>query len=201
MKLEHEFTVQVPVEEAWVALLDLENVVPCFPGAALTSTDGDEFSGTCAIRLGPIALKYAGTGRFVTRDEAARRVVMEAKGKDGRGNGTAAAAVEAVLTPAGDDATLVSVVTDIALTGKAGQFGRGVVQDVSDRMLQQFVDNLQARLQRPDEDAPAAAQPSGRPAPAAELNLGATVLPVLARRYGPALLVVALLIAWRRARR
>jgi carbon monoxide dehydrogenase subunit G len=143
--LEHRFTVGTSVEETWAAFNDLEKVAPCFPGATLTSVDGDEFRGSVKVKLGPIALQYNGTGQFVERDESSHRAVIEAKGRDKRGNGTAAATVTARFSP--DDAgTLVEVTTDLAITGKPAQFGRGVIQDVSDKLLGQFVGCLQDKL-------------------------------------------------------
>ena len=157
MELEHDFTVPASVEETWAAFNDPERVAPCFPGATLISVDGDEFTGSAKIKLGPIALQYNGTGRYVERDESAYRAVIEAKGKDKRGNGTANATVTAQLRPDGEG-TAVHVTTDLAVTGKPAQFGRGVMQDVSDKLLGQFVACLQATLGAPE--APEAAQVS-----------------------------------------
>ena len=145
MDLEHRFTVGSDLDETWAAFNDLERVAPCFPGATLTSVDGDQFRGSVKVKLGPIALQYNGTGQFVERDETAHRAVIEAKGRDKRGNGTANATVTASFSP--DDAgTLVEVTTDLAITGKPAQFGRGVIQDVSDKLLGQFVTCLQDKL-------------------------------------------------------
>lgn len=145
MDLEHRFTVGSDLAETWAAFNDLERVAPCFPGATLTSADGDEFRGSVKVKLGPIALQYNGTGKFVERDESGHRAVIEAKGRDKRGNGTASATVTARFSP--DDAgTLVEVTTDLAITGKPAQFGRGVIQDVSDKLLGQFVSCLQDKL-------------------------------------------------------
>jgi uncharacterized protein len=154
VKLDHSFTVPVPVEEAWGVLLDVPRVAPCMPGAALTDFDGDEFSGTVKVKVGPIVLTYAGKGRFVERDEAARRVVVEASGRDTRASGTAAATVIATLKPEGDS-TRVEVSTDLTVTGKPAQFGRGMLSDVSGRLIGQFADCLAGEL-----SAPAPASPS-----------------------------------------
>lgn len=145
MELEHRFTVPASVEETWAAFNNPEVVAPCFPGATLISVDGDQFTGSAKIKLGPIAMQYNGTGTYVQRDEQARRAVIEAMGRDKRGNGTANATVTAQLTPDGDG-TAVHVTTDLAVTGKPAQFGRGVMQDVSDKLLLQFVACLQAKL-------------------------------------------------------
>src|SRR5215207_5702495 len=117
MQLEHSFSVPVPVEDAWQALLDPARVTPCFPGATLTAVEGDEFSGTVKVRLGPVSLLYKGTGRFSSVDERAHRVVLQATGKDSRGNGTASAVVTATLADA-DGATTVGVLTDLTITGR-----------------------------------------------------------------------------------
>ncbi len=148
MELEHHFTVPAPVEETWAAFNDPERVAPCFPGATLMSVEGDQFTGSAKIKLGPIALQYNGVGTYVERDEAAHRAVIEAKGKDKRGNGTANATVTAQMS-AGGEGTVVHVATDLAVTGKPAQFGRGVMQDVSDKLLEQFVACLKTTLGAP----------------------------------------------------
>jgi len=161
VELEHHFTVPATVEETWAAFNDPAQVAPCFPGATLISVNGDEFTGSAKIKLGPIALQYNGVGTYVERDESAYRAVIEAKGKDKRGNGTANATVTAQLRPDGEG-TAVHVTTDLAVTGKPAQFGRGVMQDVSDKLLGQFVACLQTKLGAPEATAapPANAQPA-----------------------------------------
>ncbi len=152
MELHHRFTVPAPVDVTWAAFNDLEQVAPCFPGASLTSVEGDEFAGTVKVKLGPISMQYSGTGTFLERDEAGHRARFEAKGKDKRGNGTAAATVTAVLSAEGDE-TAVEVTTDLAITGKPAQFGRGVIQDVSDKLLGRFTACLADTLGGPGESA------------------------------------------------
>ncbi|WP_367920140.1 SRPBCC family protein, partial [Nocardioides ginsengisoli] len=160
MDLSHSFTVPTSVAATWEHFQDIGALAECFPGAQVTSVGADDdgaptFEGTCKVKLGPIALVYAGSGRFVERDEAAHRFVVDAKGRDKRGNGTAGAKVTVTMAPAGDDATQVDVLTDLAITGKPAQFGRGVMQDVSDKLLGQFVGCLEQRLSA-EADGPAA---------------------------------------------
>jgi len=171
MKLEHTFTVPVPVEQAWEVLLDLPRVAPCMPGATLTGVEGDEFTGTVKVKLGPIGLTYSGKGRFVERDEAAHRVVVEASGRDTRSAGTAGATITAHLVGQGQE-TLVDVVTDLTVTGKPAQFGRGMISDVSGKLLGQFSECLAGKL---GEGGVAAEAPP--PAGGAGLEPAATVAP------------------------
>ena len=221
MDLTHRFTVPTSVDETWAHFQDIASVAECFPGATVTSFDGDSFQGSCKVKLGPIALVYNGSGTFTEKDEAAHRFVVDAKGKDKRGNGTAGAKVTLSMAD-GPDGTDVEVLTDLAITGKPAQFGRSVMQDVSDKLLGQFVACLETRLSGGPPDAPEepAATPevtetratpaaSPPPAPAAApqstsqgddaLDLGATVLPVLVKSYwkqGAAGLAVIAFIIW-----
>ena len=162
MELQHQFTVPAPVGTTWDTFMDLAGVAACFPGATVTSVEGDRFEGTCKVKLGPIALLYTGSGQFVTRDDATHRATIEATGKDKRGNGTAGATVTIALDEAADSATSVEVTTDLNITGKPAQFGRGVMQDVSDKLLQQFVACLEQRLTAPEPAA--ATEPATEPA-------------------------------------
>jgi uncharacterized protein len=246
MQLEHRFTVPASIDVAWDALMDLESVGSCFPGATVTSVEGDEFSGTCKIKLGPISMQYSGSGRFTERDDSSHRAVIEAKGKDKRGNGTAAVTVTTSLTAESEERTAVAVDTDLNITGKPAQFGRGVIQDVSDKLLGQFTECLESKIGAADdqgtaaESAPASVPESAEPAAASTgpsasattsptattppasatrepqtatraaqesessaLDLGATVLPVLAKRYAPYAVgaLVVLFVLWRILRR
>ncbi|HET6986106.1 MAG TPA: SRPBCC family protein [Kribbella sp.] len=192
MKLEHKFVVPAPIEQAWAAFNDLERVVPCFPGATLTAYDGDEFTGSVKVKLGPVSLQYSGTGSFAERDPDGHRAVIEAKGKDRRGNGTATARVTAQLTASGPDSTDVTVDTDLTITGRPAQFGRGLIQDVSNRLLDQFTACLTTKLEAPTAAAePTPPEPPTEASPssaAVELDLGSTLLPMLARRAAPYLI-------------
>ncbi|KRE58710.1 SRPBCC family protein [Phycicoccus sp. Soil748] len=156
MELTHSFTVPASVEHTWATFMDLQEVGSCFPGATVTDVTGDGFAGTVKVKLGPIALVYSGSGSFVERDDEAHRAVIDAKGKDKRGNGTAGATVTIQLTDAGDGTTRADVQTDLNVTGKPAQFGRGVMQDVSDKLLGQFVGCIEGKVAGP----PAAAAPA-----------------------------------------
>jgi carbon monoxide dehydrogenase subunit G len=145
VQLENSFTVPVPLDEAWRVLLDIERIAPCMPGAALDSVDGDDFTGRVKVKLGPINLTYQGKASFVEKDEAAHRAVIDAKGKDQRGNGTAAATITAKLAAEGA-ITRVNVLTDLNITGRPAQFGRGVMTDVGNKLLGQFADKLATQL-------------------------------------------------------
>ncbi len=145
MQLENSFTVPVPIDEAWRVLLDIERIAPCMPGAALDSVDGDDFTGRVKVKLGPINLTYQGKASFIEKDEAAHKAVIDARGKDQRGNGTAAAVVTAKLAAEGA-ITRVDVLTDLNITGRPAQFGRGVMTDVGNKLLGQFADKLAAQL-------------------------------------------------------
>ena len=145
MKLEHSFTVPTGIDEAWKILLDIERIGPCMPGAAIDSVDGDDFTGTVKVKLGPIGLTYKGKASFIEKDDATHRAVIDARGRDSRGNGTASAKVSAVLVDQGGS-TLVTVDTDLDITGKPAQFGRGVMVDVGNKLIGQFADNLSATI-------------------------------------------------------
>ncbi|WP_210650147.1 SRPBCC family protein [Nocardioides sp. SYSU D00065] len=145
MELSHRFTVPIGVEATWAQLNDIASVAECFPGAQVTEADDESFAGSVKVKLGPIALLYTGSGTFVDKDPDAHRFVVDAKGKDKRGNGTAGATVTVSMAEAGGS-TEVSVDTDLSITGKPAQFGRGVMQDVSDKLLAQFAACLEQRL-------------------------------------------------------
>jgi carbon monoxide dehydrogenase subunit G len=155
VQLQNSFSVPVAVDEAWRVMLDVERIAPCLPGAKIDSIEGDQFNGHVKVKLGPIALTYVGSARFVEQDAAAKRVVLEGRGRDQRGNGTAAAMITAQLHDQGQT-TRVDVSTDLDVTGKPAQFGRGVMGDVSAKLIAQFADRLAAQLE--SGDAPAVTQ-------------------------------------------
>jgi uncharacterized protein len=142
MNIENEFRVDVPVEEAWRVLLDVERIAPCMPGAQLQEIDGDEFRGIVKVRVGPITAQYKGTARLTEVDDANHRAVIRAEGRDTRGQGNASATVTATLQPDGGG-TRVRIESDVTITGKVSQFGRGVIADVSNKLLDQFVSCLE----------------------------------------------------------
>jgi carbon monoxide dehydrogenase subunit G len=155
VQLENSFTVPVPIDEAWRVLLDIERIAPCMPGAALDTVDGDDFTGRVKVKLGPINLTYQGKASFIEKDDAAHKAVIDARGKDQRGNGTAAAVVTARLAAEGA-ITRVDVLTDLNITGRPAQFGRGVMTDVGNKLLGQFADKLAAQLGQGDAQGDAA---------------------------------------------
>ncbi|MQA93532.1 MAG: carbon monoxide dehydrogenase [Streptosporangiales bacterium] len=155
-QLENEFTVPVPVERAWPVLLDVERIAPCMPGAALDSVDGDEFTGRIKVKVGPITVTYKGEARFTEKDEDKRVVVIDASGKEARGAGTASATVKAVLVGEGDS-TRVRVDTTLNVTGRVAQFGRGVMADVSAKLIDRFAANLADLLSEDQGGGPEAA--------------------------------------------
>jgi hypothetical protein len=154
MELTNAFRVSIPPADAWKVLTDAERIAPMLPGAQLQEIEGDELRGIIKVKVGPITAQYKGTASWVERDEAAGRAVLKASGRDTRGQGNASATITATLTPDGD-ATKVEVVTDLTITGKVAQFGRGVLADVSGKLIGQFVDALEADL-RGERTGPAA---------------------------------------------
>jgi carbon monoxide dehydrogenase subunit G len=158
MDLEHSFIIPVPPEQAWQALLDVEQVAPCMPGATVDAFDGEVISGRIKVKVGPVQMTYAGSARFTERDEATKTVVLEASGKETRGSGTASATVRSSLQ---DEAgqTRVLVRTTMTVTGRPAQFGRGVMAEVGGRIIGKFASNLAAQLS--GEGAPAQAAGSG----------------------------------------
>ena len=174
MELSNEFTVAAPVDDAWAVLTDLERIAPCMPGAQLTEVEGDEYRGIIKIKVGPISAQYKGAATFVSKDEAGHTAVLKAEGRDTRGAGNASATITATLTPAGAG-TKVVVDTDLHITGKVAQMGRGVLADVSAKLLDQFVKSLERDVLAgggsPAPSAPAGGNgadgPAAAPSPAA----------------------------------
>jgi uncharacterized protein len=168
MKIESEFTVDAPVQRAWEVILDLERVAPCLPGAALEEAAGDEYQGTMAVKLGPISAKYRGTVKVEEADEENHRAVLRASGKDLRGQGTASATIDCTMNGE-NGATRVRVETDMQVTGRVAQFGRGIMQDVATKMLDQFATCVEQEIVGVEEEPE---QPTAAPS-AAESSNGA----------------------------
>jgi carbon monoxide dehydrogenase subunit G len=194
MQLEHQLSVPAPIDVVWPAVLNPERVAPCVPGATLTGVDGNSFTGTVKVKVGPITLLYKGTGTFTETDEQARRAVLKASAKDTRGNGTVSATVTLTLTPDGDRTSGV-VATDLSITGKPAQFGRGMIADVGGKIIEQFSACLSEKLAA----SPAVAEPEPapeeavQPAEAEPLDLVHYARHSALKRVGP-LVGVAMLV-------
>jgi len=167
MELSNEFDVAAPIDEAWKVLTDLETIAPCMPGAQLTEVEGDEYRGTVKVKVGPITAKFKGTASFVEQDAGSHRAVLRAKGKDTGGKGNADATITAQLSPAGTG-THVVIDTDLAISGRVAQFGRGALADVSSKLLGQFVDCLESNVLGGDGGASTDAAGSEPEVPAAD---------------------------------
>jgi uncharacterized protein len=197
VELNNEFRVAVPAAKTWEFLTDVERVAPCLPGATLLSVDGDEFTGAVKVKVGPITVSYKGEAAFQEKDAAAQRMVLKANGKETRGNGNAAAVVTAQLKDEGD-ATSVVITTDLTISGKAAQFGRGVLADVATNLIGQFAKRLEAELLGGSTPTAAATATTAAAAPtAAQADAGDSVdllkvvaLP-LAKRFAPVMAGVA----------
>lgn len=206
MDLQNSFTVPADVDTAWKTLLDVEAIAPCMPGATLESVDGDHFTGNVKVKLGPVTMVYGGQATFINKDETARTAVIEGTGKETRGTGTAKAVVTIVLTAEGPSSTRVDVTTDLTITGKAAQFGRGVMQDVASRLVGQFAGNLEqviaSRASSPAQTTESSSQGAGptaavaTPTPQAEaLDLGSVAMAPVLKRVIPVVVVVAAIAA------
>ena len=210
MELNNDFEVAAPVDLVWAVLTDVERIAPCLPGAQLLEIEGDEFRGVVKIKVGPITAQYKGAASFSERDDVGHRAVLRAEGRDTRGAGNAAADITAELE-ATDIGTKVTVTTDLTVTGKVAQFGRGVMADVSKKLMGQFADNLsdliaasgdEAVVESPASevtaDAPADETPAVRVVDAPEVEaidlLGAAGAPILKRLVPTLLAVVAVVV-------
>lgn len=199
MELHHEFTVPVPVDDAWRALLDIERVAPCMPGASVEDYDGKTVTGSVKVKVGPITVTYKGTAVFEEQDESAHRMVLIASGRETRGQGTARATVTGTLTGQ-NGGTAVSVRTDLAVTGRPAQFGRGVMAEVGDRLVGQFARCLAERLGEP-ETVPATARAAVEPDDEPLDLLRAIGVPVAKRVAAAVGAVVVAVLAVARIRR
>jgi carbon monoxide dehydrogenase subunit G len=204
MKLENEFSVDAPLEQTWATLLDIERVARCLPGARLESNGSDGvYRGEMQLKLGPMTLAYKGTARLAEVEEDEHSATIEARAKEARGAGTAMARIRNQLTPGTGGSTHVRVETDLNITGRPAQFGRGIMEDVASRMLADFAQQLEREIlsgQPTAAGGPPAGEPEPRPdreaspPPAdAPLDVGAALAGPIARRAGVAVAAVMLL--------
>ena len=190
MEINNSFEVNAPIDVAWATLTDLARIAPCLPGATLTSIEGDIYKGHVTVKVGPIVAKFGGQAIFQERNDIAHRAVLKGEGRDTTGKGNASAIITAQLEAVDANTTRCTVNTDLTITGKIAQFGRGALADVSDKLLKQFVINLESSVLTQDEAN----------VPSTPLNLlGSTglslALPIL-KRIAPVLILVAAAIAW-----
>jgi carbon monoxide dehydrogenase subunit G len=221
MELTNDFTVNAKIDKAFATLTDLETIAPCMPGAQLTEIEGDTYRGLVKVKVGPITAQFKGQAHFVEKDPEAHRAVLKAEGRDTGGKGNASALITANLEALEPEVTKVTVSTDLTITGKVAQFGRGALADVSEKLLRQFVENLESTVldngsgPAPEVATAAAPATTATPAPAAKvvdepavrqvdsgpvepIDLLETAGAPLAKRILPVLgVVVLLLIAWR----
>jgi carbon monoxide dehydrogenase subunit G len=214
MDLNHEFIVNVPVNDAWVILTDLERIAPCLPGAQLTEVEGDTYRGQVKVKVGPIVAQFKGQASFVSRDDVAHRATLKGEGRDTTGKGTASAIITAQLTSVTPTSTKCTVVTNLTISGKVAQFGRGALADVSDKLLAQFSENLNQLINSSPAPAAtamatstatatatpaAAATPEIRKIESAEVApldlLGTAGAPILKRAIPAVVVLIAVVIA------
>ncbi|MEV6336924.1 SRPBCC family protein [Nocardia vinacea] len=197
MKIANEFTVNAPVQRAWAVLTDLEQVVPLMPGAQMVGWEGEDFLGKLKVKVGPVTSEFTGRANFVERDEHDHRAVINGSGRDSRGSGNAAATITTQLREDGDK-TRVTVDTDLKIVGKLAQFGSGMLQQVSEKLIREFVASLEAKLAVGDSVAGAVAGPDSREArpqsvaqpESAPLDLVDLVGPAMIKKYAPAIAFV-----------
>jgi carbon monoxide dehydrogenase subunit G len=210
MKIENEFRVNAPIEVAWAFLTDIPAIAPCMPGAKLTSVEDETYAGTIKVKVGPVTAEYSGTAIFVEKDDTAHRIELSAKGRDSRGSGNADAAIIAQLTPEGDT-TVVNIDTDLKISGKVAQFGRGVMVDVSNKLIGQFVECLEDKIRQQQGGVASPSEPEVAdtdnvvPMPVSEdrrevepLDLTAVAGGAVLKRVVPAVVaVVVAVVLWR----
>ena len=204
MDLNHQFTVAVPVEDAWRILTDVERIAPCLPGAQLQEIEGDTYRGIVKVKVGPIQAQFKGQANFIERDDVAHKVVLKGDGRDTTGKGNAAAVITAEMTAVDASSTSVTVNTDLSVTGKVAQFGRGAMADISDKLLAQFVVNLNTLIA---EQPATAAAPAVEQAPTdgvrtiesadvAPLDLLSAAGSPILKRALPVVVVVVAVLVW-----
>ena len=195
MELSNEIEVNAPIEEVWDAFNTPERIAPCLPGAELQEVEGDNFKGAVKIKVGPITAQYKGIATYQEKDESSKRVVIKGDGRDTRGAGNASALITAQLSEVSSNVTNVKVLTELTITGKVAQFGRGAISDVSGKLMTQFANNLEEILDTEGNENPAAAEDGeDEKNSETELNLLKIVaLPVL-KRFGAPLAFLAVAI-------
>ena len=146
MEINNSFEVKAPIDVAWATLTDLARIAPCLPGATLTSVEGDIYKGHVTVKVGPIVAKFGGQAIFQERNDTEHRAVLKGDGRDSTGKGNASAIITAQLEVVDANTTRCTVTTDLTITGKIAQFGRGALADVSDKLLKQFVINLETTV-------------------------------------------------------
>lgn len=219
MLLKNEFEIDADIQQAWALLTDLERIMPCMPGATLDGRNGEEYLGNVKIKVGPIGAHFKGTAHFASKDDAGHSAVIAASGKDPKGQAAAAASIHARLEPVTPTRTRVLIDTDLDISGRMAQFGRGAIADVSNRLIGQFVANIGALLAAPgaatgaaagvapstvaSQGAAAAPQqaafvPQAAPAADASMDVMALVLPMIKERYGQALMggLIGFVLSW-----
>jgi carbon monoxide dehydrogenase subunit G len=203
MDLNHQFTVAVPVEDAWRILTDVERIAPCLPGAQLLEIEGETYRGVVKVKVGPIQAQFKGQAIFIERNDIAHKVVLKGEGRDTTGKGNAAAVITAEMTAVDATSTSVTVNTDLSVTGKVAQFGRGAMADISDKLLAAFVVNLNTLI----AEQPATAAPAAAPEPTegvrtiesadvAPLNLLSAAGSPILKRAIPVVVVVVAVLVW-----
>lgn len=221
MLLKNEFSVDTGIEETWALLTDLERIAPCMPGASLQGREGEDYLGSVKIKVGPIGAAFSGKARFTHKDDAAKTAVISAAGKDPKGQAAANAQIHARLESESDTRTKVIIDTELDVSGRMAQFGRGAIADVSNRLIGQFTDNLSREIANSGQAAPQAqpavaaptadagasqapppppqyTAPSAAPAGDASLDAFALVMPMIKERYGQAIIggVIGAIISW-----
>jgi carbon monoxide dehydrogenase subunit G len=190
-QLINEFTVNRPIEEAWPVITDVERIAPCLPGAQLTEIrqgdDGEKYAGSVKVKLGAIATEFKGEAFFLERDDASYSCKLNGKGRDTKGRGNASADIAAHAESLSPTSTKVTVTTDLHITGKIAQFGRGILGDVSTKLIDQFAQNLNEMIDADGVEAPPADAPTEPDTPAADTPTGsAPAEPTVRKIDGPA---------------
>jgi carbon monoxide dehydrogenase subunit G len=200
VEITNAFVVRAPIDVAWATLTDLPRIAPCLPGATLTGVEGDVYKGHVTVKVGPIVAKFGGQATFLERDDAARRAVLKGEGRDSGGKGNASATITAQMEAVDAATTRCSVRTDLTITGRMAQFGRGALADVSEKLLAQFVANLESTVLAGAATADASPSSGAAPQAAVPINLlgssGLSLALVVLRRFAPVALVIVALVAF-----